>query len=151
MAAQQPIPVTANWAWTSTESGAGDAAGIQAPSDASTDFSAFIGRFPTGSPDSATDRAAPDAPPWVTFGPVRSTTVGPFPEPSEETLLSVTVRDSWEQPDLAKRKVLPRRFFLCRLAELAAADASYQTIWQGLEPRTLPLERAAPPRLPVGP
>jgi hypothetical protein len=151
MAAQQPIPVTANWAWTSTESGAGDAAGIQATSDASTDFSAFVGRFPTGSPDSAADSAAPDAPPWVTFGPVRSTTVGPFPEPSEETLLSVTVRDWWEQPDLAKRKVLPRRFFLCRLAELTAADASYQTIWQAIDPVRLPFEPAAPVDLLVRP
>lgn len=144
MTGGQTAPITADWAWLSAEPGSGDAVGILATSDSPEKFRELTRMFPTGSPSSTTDPRAPAAPPWVTFGPV--------PIRSGATRLSVSVREPWEQPDLTKRPVSPRRFFLlCPFAELAEANASYQTIWEAMEPVRLPAEDRRPVRLPVQP
>ena len=134
MTEQWATPITAEWAWISADSGAVDSAGIQANSGG--EFESLIHEYVTGSPDSRIGPEAPDAPPWVTFGPSSRA--------ETECLLSVSVRDPFERPDRSKRPISPRRFFLFEFKELAKANASYQTIWETVDPvqlRALPAQR----------
>lgn len=135
--------VTARWALIGKERDGGINAGILATSDDDTNFSAFIGPYATGSPNSTTGPEESEAPPWVTFGP--------FKHENGLTVLSVTIRDPSDQADHSHRAVWPQRFFLCRFAELAAVNASYQTIWQAIKPIELPTESRAPVQLAVKP
>jgi hypothetical protein len=135
--------VTAKWALIGKERGGEIDAGILATSDDDTRFDRFIGPYATGSPSSMTEQGEPEAPPWVTFAPFTLT--------NGEIVLSVAVRDPSSEVDHTGRAVWPRRFFLCRFAELAAGDASYQTIWQAVKPVNLPTESRAPVQLTVEP
>ncbi len=135
--------ITAEWAWISKQRGAETGAGIVATSDSEKDFGRYLGPYATGSPSSTTGPGEPEAPPWVTFGPFRA--------PEDGTLVSVSARDQWTEVDHVGRPVWPRRLFLCRFADLAAADASYQTMWKAIDPVTLPTQSRQPVQLRVEP
>src|SRR6266700_3193737 len=112
--------VAADWAWISKEPGAGIGYSVLATSSDDINFGSFIGRYVPGSPSSTVPQDAPDAPPWVTFGPVAT---GPG-----EILMTVSVWDSAQRRDHEWRAVWPQKLFVIRFAELANADASYRTI-----------------------
>ena len=61
--------VGADWAWIGVESGAGIGYRILATSSDEIDFGPFIGRYVPGAPSYTMPQDAPDAPPWITFGP----------------------------------------------------------------------------------
>ncbi|MGD0241203.1 MAG: hypothetical protein ABSB59_12870 [Streptosporangiaceae bacterium] len=113
-------PVTADWAWISKDPQAGIGYGVLATSRRDADFGPFIGRYVPGAPSSTTPPEAPDAPPWITFGPVVTRT--------DETLMTVSVREPWRERDHAGRPVWPQKLLVMRFSELAEANASYQTI-----------------------
>lgn len=133
--------VAADWAWISKDPAEGIGYGVLATSAATVDFRPFIGRYVPGSPSSSTPPGAPDAPPWVTFGPVNTQQDG--------VLMSVSVRDPWQERDHAGRPVWPQRLLVMRFADLAAADASYQSMWAVAHDAPVPREDPAPLRLPV--
>ncbi|HLK79677.1 MAG TPA: hypothetical protein VKU77_39260 [Streptosporangiaceae bacterium] len=131
--------ISTDWAWISKDPAEGIGYGVLRTSAASVDFRPFIGRYVSGSPSSTTAPDAPDAPPWVTFGPDAS---GP-----DGILMSVSVQDRWQERDHVGRPVWPQRLFVMRFADLAAARASYQTMWaavrdvqvSGQDPAPLPI------------
>ncbi len=112
--------VGADWAWIGVESGAGIGYRILATSSDDIDFGPFIGRYVPGAPSSTVPQDAPDAPPWITFGPVATG--------SGKTLMTVSVRDSSRGHDHVGRLAWSQRLFVISFADLAKADASYQAI-----------------------
>jgi hypothetical protein len=112
--------VAADWAWISKDPQAGIGYSVLATSRGDTDFGPFIGRYVPGTPSSTVPSDAPDAPPWITFGPAVVQ--------SAEALMTVTVREPWRERDHAGRPVWPQKLLVMRFAELAEAGASYQTI-----------------------
>jgi hypothetical protein len=133
--------ITADWAWISKDPAEGIGYGVLATSAANVDFRPFIGRYVPGSPNSSTPADAPDAPPWVTFGPMVTKGDG--------VLMSVSVRDPWQDRDHAGRPVWPQRLLVMRFADLAAAQASYQTMWGFAQDAPVPRDQPEPLRLVV--
>ena len=131
--------IKADWALVGKDPAEGIGYNVLATSAANVDFRPFIGRYVAGTPSSTTPADAPDAPPWVTFGPIATEHDG--------VLMSVSVRDPWTDRDHAGRAVWPQRLFVMPFADLAAAGASYQTMWSAArhaqvsrdEPMPLPL------------
>ena len=112
--------VAADWAWISKDAQAGIGSSVLATSRGEVDFRPFIGRFVPGSPSSSTPPEAPEAPPWVTVGPVVMQ--------SGEILMTVSVREPSAERDHAGRAVWPHKLFVVGFDELARANASFQTI-----------------------
>ena len=133
--------IAAQWAWISKDPDAGIGYSVLATSDCDTDFGPFIGRYVSGSPSSTARPDAPDAPPWVTFGPVATE--------RNEILISVSVRDPWQERDHAGRPIWPQRLFIIPFADLAAADASYQTVWEVAREAAVPATDRMPLHLGV--
>ena len=129
--------VVAEWAWIAKEPGSPADYGVLAASAGPTDVEGFTGAYVAGVPSSGTPGDAPAAAPWVTFGS-HLTSAG-------QHLLSVSAQDPWRGQDQAGRPIWPRRFFLCRYDELAAARASYRTLWDAVAALDLP----RPDRRPV--
>jgi hypothetical protein len=128
--------ISADWAWISKDPAEGIGYGVLRTSAANVDFRPFIGRYVPGSPSSTTPADAPDAPPWVTFGPVTTEHDG--------VLMSVSVHDPWQDRDHVGRPVWPQRLFVMRFADLAAARASYQTMWAAVRDAQIPRDEPAP-------
>jgi hypothetical protein len=128
--------ISAEWAWISKDPAEGIGYSVLATSAANVDFRPFIGLFVPGSPSSTTPEGAPDAPPWVTFGPVATEHDG--------VLMSVSVRDWWRERDHAGRPVWPQRLLVMPFADLAAAGASYQSMWAAAEHADIPRGDLAP-------
>ena len=128
--------ISADWAWISKDPAEGIGYGVLRTSAASADFRPFIGRYAPGSPSSTTPADAPDAPPWITFGPLATEHDG--------VLMSVSVHDRWQDRDHAGRPVWPQRLFVMRFADLAAAGASYQTMWAAVRDEQVPRDEPAP-------
>lgn len=132
--------VAADWAWISKDLQVGIGYSVLATSRADVDFGPFVGRYVPGSPSSTVPPGAPDAPPWVTFGPVTAR--------ADDGLMTVSVREQWRERDHAGRPVWPQKLLVIRYAELAKANASYQTISRAavgtkipdIEHTTLPLD-----------
>ena len=122
--------VAAEWAWISKEPGSCEDYGVLAASAGPIDVGSFAGAYVAGLPSSSTPDSAPTAPPWVTFG---SHLTG-----ADRQVLSVSVQDPWQGQDQARRPIWPRRFFLLRYDGLAAARASYRTVWDAVAPTGLP-------------
>lgn len=133
--------ISADWAWISKDPAEGIGYSVLATSTDHVDFRPFIGRYVPGSPSSSTAPDAPDAPPWVTFGPVTTKQDG--------ALMSVSVRDRSQDRDHAGRPVWPQRLLVMRFEDLAAAEASYQTMWAVTRDAPVPRDDPAPLRLPV--
>jgi hypothetical protein len=133
--------IAADWAWISKDPAEGIGYSVLATSAANVDFRPFIGRYVPGSPNSSTPADAPDAPPWVTFGPVATKGDG--------VLMSVSVRDPWQDRDHAGRPVWPQRLLVMRFADLAAAQASYQTMWAFAHNAPVPRDPPEPLQLVV--
>src|ERR1700689_4983008 len=128
--------IRADWAWISKDPAEGIGYSVLATSAADVDFRPFIGSYVTGSPSSTTPPDAPDAPPWVTFGPVATKEDG--------VLMSVSIRDPWQERDGAGRPVWPQGLFVMRFDALAPAGASYQTMWAAAEPAQVRRDEPAP-------
>lgn len=122
--------VVAEWAWISKEPGSHEDYGILAASTGPIEAGGFAGAYVAGVPSSAMPENASAAPPWVTFGSHLTS--------ADRPLLSVSVQDPWHGQDQARRPIWPRRFFLCRYDDLAAARASYRTVWDAVAPVGLP-------------
>ncbi len=133
--------IAADWAWISKDPAEGIGYGVLATSAANVDFRPFIARYVPGSPSSTTAAEAPDAPPWVTFGPVVTKQDG--------VVMSLSVRDPWQDRDHAGRPVWPQRLLVMRFADLAAAEASYQTMWAVAADAPVPRDAPGPLPLPV--
>jgi len=121
--------VVASWALFSKQQGASRDYGVLAASD--DNVGKFVGKYPVGGPSSGLRPDAPLAAPWVTFGS--------HPTKAGRLLLSVSVQDRPEGNDQAGRAIWPRRFFLFESSQMAAAGASYQTLWEAIAPVTLPI------------
>lgn len=128
--------ISADWAWISKDPAEGIGYSVLATSANDVDFRPFIGSYVAGSPSSTTPRDAPDAPPWVTFGPTATKHDG--------VLMSVSIRDWWEDRDSAGRPVWPQRLFVMRFDDLANAGASYQTLWAAAQDKEISRHEAAP-------
>lgn len=128
--------ITADWAWISKDPAEGIAYSVLETSAAAVDFGPVIGRYAPGSPSSTTSPDAPNAPPWVTFGPVATERDG--------VLMSVSVCDWWRDHDHAGRPVWPQRLFVMPFADLAPAGASYQTMWAATKDAQVPRPEPGP-------
>src|SRR5690242_16907404 len=117
--AGQPVPT--DWALISKDLDAGIGAGILMHSGRR-GLAEHAARYVPGSPSSTEPPESPDAPPWIPFG-----------EAAEEGLVSAMVSDSSRPRDQAPRQVWPQRFFLFSFARLAAAGASFGTVWRAVE------------------
>jgi hypothetical protein len=93
---------------------------IVARSKGSLDITKLAWQYVVGVPRSDAPPDTPAAPPWVTFGSHRLD--------GGEPLTSVSVQLPRDKTDGAGRPIWPREFFACRYADVAAADASYQTL-----------------------
>jgi hypothetical protein len=131
--------ISTNWAFISKDPGTGAGYTVLAASADDVNFRPFIGRHVPGSPSSTVRGDAADAPPWVTFGSV----AGP-----DRVLTSVSVTDQSTDRDGAGRKVWPQRLFVMRFDDLAAAGASYQTLWAAVESAQVGPDQSA--ALPLG-
>jgi hypothetical protein len=135
--------VIADWAWISKDPAVGIGYGVLKASAGDVDFGALVGRYVPGSPNSSTPENAPDAPPWLTLGPADDS--------HRDVLMSVSVRDAWKERDHTGRPVWPQRLFALRFADLAAAEASYQTIWEAVRGAEIPDRDRAPLPLSIRP
>jgi hypothetical protein len=135
--------VIAHWAWISKDPAVGIGYGVLKASAGEVDFGALIGRYVPGSPSSSTPETAPDAPPWLTLGPADDS--------HRDVLMSVSVRDPWKERDHTGRPVWPQRLFAMRFADLATANASFQTIWEAVRGTEIPERDRAPLSLPIQP
>jgi hypothetical protein len=131
--------VAADWAWISKDLASGIGYTVLKVSTGAIDFGSISGDYEPGAPKSTTTPDAPDAPPWVTYGPGDGGRDG--------VLMSVSVRDPWTDRDHTGRPVWPQRLLVMRYADLAAADASFQTIWAAVQHAQVPAPNGAP--LPV--
>jgi hypothetical protein len=133
--------IGADWAWISKDPAEGIGYTVLKTSADDVDFRPFIGHYVAGAPSSTTPPDAPDAPPWVTFGPVATERDG--------VLMSVSVRDPWRVRDDTGRPVWPQRLFVMRFDDLAGAKASYQTMWTAARPARVPRDEPGPLQLEV--
>ena len=122
--------VAADWAWISKDPQAGIGYGVLATSRNDADFGPFLGRYVPGVPSSSALPGAPDAPPWITLGPVATQ--------ADEILMAVSVREPWRERDHAGRPVWPQKLLVMRFGDLAKANASYQTIAEAAFGTTIP-------------
>jgi hypothetical protein len=129
--------VTADWAWIGKQPGGTGSSMLDTSGLA--DLGKFVAWYAVGTPNSEGSPDAPQAPPWVTFAPF-----------ADGELASVSVWDPRREHDHTHRLVWPRRFFLFRFADLAAASASFRTVWQAVETRTLPPAGQARPNPAAG-
>lgn len=137
--------VAADWAWISKDPAVGIAYSVLRASSAELDFGALMGRYVPGSPSAATPESAPEAPPWITLGPVGVS------RDDDDVIMSVSVRDPWRDRDHAGRPVWPQRLLVVRFAELSAAQASYQTLWEAVRAVPIPDTDGAPLAITIQP
>ena len=122
--------LTAEWVLIGKVPGSGSDYGVLATSAGGASLRSYVGVYVTGAPSSSASMDTPGAPPWITFG---AHAAGP-----DQVMISVTVLDQWEGLDHASRPIWPRRLFLFRFGELAAAGASYRTLWEAVQLTNLP-------------
>jgi hypothetical protein len=128
--------VVADWAWISKDPSEGIGYSVLKVSTGAIDFGAISGNYEPGAPNSTTAPDAPDAPPWVTYGLADGGRDG--------ALISVSVRDPWTERDHTGRPVWPQRLLTVRYAQLAAVQASFQTIWAAVQDAPVPAPDGAP-------
>ncbi len=118
-------PIEVEWALVTKQPDSGYA--IQDTSDGALDFDAYVGAYVTGTPNTTLGDHDPGALPWVTFG----TFVNP-------PILAVSINGPFEGRSNDQRRILPRKVFLIKYADLRQTGLTYRRLWDELENVTLP-------------
>lgn len=135
--------ISAEWAWVSKKPGSSRDYGVLAASGGQTDVRQYVGVYVTGVPSPGVPPGSPGTPPWVTLGSFVASTGKP--------LVSLLVQDRARGRDQANRPIWPYCLLLFSFDDLAATDASYQTLWHAVQKVHLPPAERAPLPLSLSP